>query len=519
MAFSLSDTVSIHNSKTTPMPATEDSACNGDTSLSGRPTAQSGPCLENLRHCRADPGNMTAPCARPADQVCQESSELNITCQGENHMGVRSREEEDNSGTRNRVEPNVKKENDKDIATVFGEPVSLSTTSSLLREVQRLEQVHDQDFGLTEKMAGDHGDGETGCAGDTVILHGNEQSKESVTYHVLESSAGVKYESAAGSDEASAADEKATEGSDAFDGRTITLVEDENNAGTFKIAEIGEDNTLRVIDNNRIVVFQDEATMNSVCKTETRFQTDKVLTHVDVGSSASFISQSINTLQNADGSFDIPNTLSATRALNDNNDADVYEEGRQMTLRKAGDSITSQPYMSNHERTDRVQGIQTYADTSILKPMHADPHVYQQQQQQLQPRSGNSSFMSSDDRDPGPSHPQSWHLPPDRAGPQQQNVHYRAAYDSASHATNGHSGAAPVSALHGHAQFSEYGPASPSSSAISHGRHGEVTTPTYPAYIQHQMGTWAPAGTYCVRWLAGVFNKFQFWSLFFYYCK
>lgn len=364
----------------------------------------------------------------------------------------------------------------------FEGPVSLSKTSSLLREVHQLGE-DDRDLGLQGKVGGGEVGPETNGEAAEEASTGNDD--EPITYHVLENSAIVKFEPASGHD--CSANGAVAEDVDGFDGHTITLVEDENNAGTFKIAEIGEDNTLRVIDNDRIVVFQDESAVKAVCKEED-CGADPTAKDQEDESPSSCITRSMNAL-NSD-SVNIPDTYGPG-----NDSTPLYKEGCQRQQRRASDSgSSSQSYVNEHgSAVERVPAVQTYADTSIMRPLHSEPGASYSGQNHL--KSGNSSSSSSSFPSAAGASGQglgagakTWHYPTEREAAPGMQSHYSSepAYQNLTNSTG------PASASSHPQSYQEYGVSSSSSSATSHGSYGELGA-AYPAY-NPQLTTWAPSG-------------------------
>lgn len=360
------------------------------------------------------------------------------------------------------------------------DPVSLSKTSSLLREVHQLGE-EDRDLVLREKICGSEVGTEPNGNGEETST-GNEE--EPITYHVLENSAIVKFEPASGHE--GPANGAVVENDDGFDGHTITLVEDENNAGTFKIAEIGEDNTLRVIDNDRIVVFQDESAVKAVCKEE-ECGVDQTAKAQEDDSPSSCITRSMNAL-NSDG-VNIHDAYGATDTGN-NDSASLYKECCQRQQRRVGDSGTSsQTYVNEHgSSVEHVPAVQTYADTSIMRPLHSDPGSSYSGQNH--PKGGSASFPSASGSScQGSSQAKTWHYPTEREAASSVQSQYASepAYQNLSNS----SGTAAASS---HPQsYQEYGGiSSSSSSATSHGSYGELGA-AYPMY-NPQLTTWTPSG-------------------------
>ncbi|KAK7094244.1 hypothetical protein V1264_007891 [Littorina saxatilis] len=398
---------------------------------------------------------------------------------------------------------------------------SLSRTSSLLREVHQFaEQEEESEEGggtledeveaarLNERAAREQvlRSGTNGGGTTPLGRRLEHEREEPVTYHVLGNSALVKFEPGAGVESeqqnstnglraavgTEAGGEAAAVDGSGFDGQTITLVEDEHNVGTFKIAQIGVDNTLRVIDNDRIVVFQDETAVTSVCKQEVlQPESDKV--HEEESPSAC-ISRSFHALNN--DNINIPDAYRTATTATDN--VGLYEDGSQRGQRRR-DAASG----FDHNATERVA---TFSETGVLRGLHsAEAALHAGQPLQPRPVLGPSPSGF-----PGVGNCQvkSWHYPTDREAPPPPPpntlTHFVGDASSSFAGANGSSEPGSVSAptsssssaasIHPQS-YPEYGVSSSGvpPAATQHGSYTELGAAAFPGYAPG-VATWSVPG-------------------------
>ncbi|KAK7477377.1 hypothetical protein BaRGS_00031353, partial [Batillaria attramentaria] len=322
------------------------------------------------------------------------------------------------------------------------------------------------------------------------------QEADSPTFHVLDNQSVVKY--APGGNSARGGRSNDQEES-VYEGRTITLVEDENNVGTFKIAGVGDDNSVTVISNDRIVVFdQDPNSASASSKQAAVYGNEEAPDEAEQEeSTSSFIRRSINTLNNDRcdvaedyhrGSGHVNGGTDGVAALEGDGSQDGY------TLRN--ERAESYGTRSGGGRSsDAQQTVQTFANTSIMRPLHNETG-YSAQHYASGRGSSSSTFPATVAASHGGSQTRSWASYPssDRESTSLQH-HYpseastTSGYTTLPGASGGAGGAAPT---HPHG-YPGYTITTSSTNTTPHQSSYSEVSSTYPSYLS-QINAWPAAG-------------------------